>query len=188
MDSTGYKDYNYLVDEYGEEYILERFELLLDKSESSLSAYCNSLSKDLLQYFCINEHTLLDVVINYFADITRLKKFHGIKKVNSVKIAAYTGYWLAKIKPIQIKDNVPDDISDEYRLLFTKINEKVALNISFGMAFDNSKPTNGGSNLTELYKSIVYSLAYRISTPQALELMIQAHISTPLNPVLDMLD
>jgi hypothetical protein len=68
------------------------------------------------------------------------------------------------------------------------MNEKVALGICLGIAFDNSIITHSTTSLTEFYKSIVYSIAYRTNTPQTLELMIQAHICEPISPPLNMED
>lgn len=190
MDSSGSKNYDYLVHTFGEEKIGERFELLFSKSEELIDRFCSAqLESHLLKgLFHVNELLIQDIVINYFADIDRLKKFHGIDKVNSIKIAAYTAYWYAKLRPVHTKKSIDPEILNKYRKLIIKINEKVALGISFGIAFDNSIQNHSSPDTTELYKSIVYSLAYRVTTPQALELMIHAHICEPSSPTLNMED
>ncbi len=45
---------------------------------------------------------LNQAVIDYFADIDRLKNFHKIDKINYLKVHAYSAYWLLRRKPIQI--------------------------------------------------------------------------------------
>jgi hypothetical protein len=102
MDTSGSKNYNYLIESFGEEKLRDRYELLLAKSETLINSFCDSLDTELKKCFYINELIVQDIIINYFADIDRLKKFHGIDKVNSIKIAAYTAYWFSKLRPIQI--------------------------------------------------------------------------------------
>ena len=40
--------------------------------------------------------------MDYFADIQRLKDFHGIELANKNKIVAYEAHWILRRKPIQI--------------------------------------------------------------------------------------
>lgn len=188
MDSVGSKNYDYLIDVFGEDKIEKRYQLLLSKSTELVYSFCRSLDERLKKYFHVNELLIQDIVINYFADIDRLKKFHDLKKVNSIKIAAYTAYWYAKIRPVQIISDINDDHLEKYRRLFTKINEKVSLGMCLGIAFDNSVQSKASSKTTELYRAIVYSMAYRTNTPQTLELMIHAHTCDPSSPPQNMED
>lgn len=50
----------------------------------------------------VNEMALGYMLLDYFEDIRRLKSFHGIEHVNSIKIVAYTSYWFLRRKPMQI--------------------------------------------------------------------------------------
>lgn len=58
----------------------------------------------------INTDLLGQVVLNYFEDVDRLKKFEGIKRTNEDKIYGYETFWLLRDKPIQVIDsNMPNE-------------------------------------------------------------------------------
>ena len=50
----------------------------------------------------LNELSLGYLLMDYFEDIRRLKIFHNVPHVNSIKIVAYTSYWFLRRKPIQV--------------------------------------------------------------------------------------
>lgn len=66
----------------------------------------------------VNEIMLGYALVDYFEDIERLKNFHRVEHINSIKLTAYTVYWLLRRKPIQILSNDKD-------LLY--VNERFAL-------------------------------------------------------------
>ena len=72
--------YTYLVTEFGEEKIEERFKAIYEYLQTFVEQNC---LQDQV-YVCVEllEHMLVD----YFVDIYRLKKFHHIKKVNDNKL------------------------------------------------------------------------------------------------------
>ena len=48
-----------------------------------------------------NERIKLSVVLDYYADIEKLKKFYKIKNVRTEKIFAYLIAWILRRKPLQ---------------------------------------------------------------------------------------
>ncbi|MDR0426419.1 MAG: hypothetical protein LBH24_04515 [Clostridiales bacterium] len=114
---------------------------------------------------CVNNDLLHRFILDYFADIARLKDFHKtIKRVSVKKIVAYSVYWFLRRKPVQIIG--PIDEKNIY------INEKIALTVTLSTLEANGM-INGDideSFLTHFY----YHLRYRVFTPQTLEIMIDA--------------
>ena len=53
------------------------------------------------EHVVCNERIMLNVLLDYFADIFRLKDFHGIENTRTEKIFAYTAAWIVKRKPLQ---------------------------------------------------------------------------------------
>ena len=95
MDGN-FDTYLYLIDTFGEEKIKERFVYLRESAKNYIRN--NKIDK----YVTFSDSILKEIVCNYFADIARLKPFHQIEKVNTIKIAAYTVYWLVKNKLLQL--------------------------------------------------------------------------------------
>ena len=104
--------YAYLVEEFKEKKIVSRYASLYDYLESFL------VEHQLKEKVYISVQLLNQVVVDYFVDIYRLKKFHHIVKVNENKIHAYTAYWLAHTKVLQILPGV-----DKSDVQLTAINE-----------------------------------------------------------------
>lgn len=63
---------------------------------------------ELAEHVKVDEVALTHGILNYFTDISRLEKLHGIKEVNGIKVYAYQNYWLLRRHPLQIIDN-PDN-------------------------------------------------------------------------------
>ena len=66
-----------------------------------------------------NERILMQVILDYFMDVMRLKEFHSIERIRTEKLFAYTISWIVRRKPIQFRD-----YSEEERDIF--INERFA--------------------------------------------------------------
>lgn len=121
----------------------------------------------------IADSVLNQCIIDYFADIYRLKEFHKIELINYVKIHAYTAYWLLRRKPLQI---VKDDI-ENVNLAF--INEKFVA--SYLVQFLRGEHDNviimeeDRPKYMEFVRNLEYCLRYRLVTPQMLETMIEAY-------------
>ena len=87
--------YNEILEYFSEETIGDRYRFLYDK----LKAYIDD--RNLSDRLIVNEHVLQQMLMDYFADIHRLKEFHKIEHTNKAKIIAYEVYWLLRRKPLQ---------------------------------------------------------------------------------------
>lgn len=161
------KKYDYLLEEFEEQKIKGRFCCLYDY-------LCDFIEKNELgDKVYVSVELLEQVLVDYFVDIYRLKKFHHIKKVNDNKIHAYTAYWLANEKVLQIIPTACDD----KRL--TAVNEWMAASYLVSYLLDE----NGKSlvvnmenlkAITEFKENLQYSLRYRQYTPYMLETVLIA--------------
>ena len=99
--------YDEILEYFGEQTIKDRFKYLYDKMTEYIDA------RKLKGILNINEGILQQLVMDYFTDVYRLKKFHQITHINKTKILAYELFWLFRRKPLQVcSDNV------ESRILF----------------------------------------------------------------------
>lgn len=160
-------DYVELVDSFGEEKIKERYTTLYEYMDSFIKR--NKYEKQVV----IADSILNQCLIDYFADVYRLKEFHNIEKINYVKIHAYTAYWLIRRKPLQI---IKDDI-ENIDLAF--VNEKFVA--SYLIQYLRGKHENvfileeDRPVYMEFVKNLEYCLRYRVITPQMLETMIESY-------------
>ena|SRR3990172_8127988 len=153
-------DYSYLYDTYE---IKGRCELLIREFNEWTSNY--GFSDESIY---LNEDLLFDVVLNYFADIDRLKRFHSLKRANKVKIAAYTASWLARIKPIQIKR-----FDSSKRSVYMLLNEYFALDVMMGIVYNKTMITKSKVGpFLDLCYDVLYYFHHRHTDPQALELLL----------------
>ena len=158
-----YDSYHDIVEEFGRERIQNRFQDLLLEYEGYLKKH-NLTNEDVM----INTYSLQHAVLDYFTDISRLKKFHKINRVNTFKVTAYQVNWLLRRKPIQI---VRDE---EEKLVY--INEKFILshimarfkNLVGYDFYSELKPENQKVILGYI-DSLFYYLKYRNCSSQVLE-------------------
>lgn len=160
-------DYSELVESFGEDKIKNRYRTLYEYMDSFIK---RNKYEDTVK---IADSVLNQCIIDYFADVYRLKEFHGIKLINYVKIHAYTAYWILRRKPIQIvKDNIED-----VNLAF--INEKfVASYLIQYLRGDNENVIireQDRPDYMEFVKNLEYFLRYRNVTAQMIETMIEAY-------------
>lgn len=94
-----YMNYGDLLAEFQEDTIQSRFEQILEEINMFLDG--KGLNKEAV----VNEMVLMHSVLDYFSDISRLKQFHKIERVNEIKIKAYETYWLLQRKPIQLMNS-----------------------------------------------------------------------------------
>jgi hypothetical protein len=155
-----YLDYNDIVEEFGREKIESRYEVLL----SALDEFIKKM--EYTDSVFINETLLMYSLLDYFADISRVKSFHKIKRVNEIKITAYETYWLLKRKPLQIESK-----HKEYAF----VNEQFALShiVSFLVENRNSGfELMGSKNLDFFANTLFYFLKYRLYDAQTIELFL----------------
>ncbi|HBA69791.1 MAG TPA: hypothetical protein DCZ40_10615 [Lachnospiraceae bacterium] len=116
----------------------------------------------------VNEMALGYMLLDYFEDIRRLKSFHGIEHVNSIKIVAYTSYWFLRRKPMQI-------LEQDKELIY--INEKfiLAYILDF-LSGDDRVPIllRDNEGLKSFSESLLYFLKYRLHEANSLEMMLTA--------------
>lgn len=92
-------DYEEIIKNFGREKLIKRYNTLRQYMEQYIqrAEYSGKVQ--------IADSVLNQAVIDYFADIDRLKNFHKIDKINYTKIHAYTAYWLLRRKPLQIVED-----------------------------------------------------------------------------------
>ncbi len=115
----------------------------------------------------VNELTLGYALVDYFEDIRRLKDFHHIPHINSIKLVAYMAYWLLRRKPLQI-------VALEKELLY--VNERFVL--AYILEFLNDGQSHilerENSGLNAFVESLFYYFKYRQINAQAIEMIILA--------------
>jgi hypothetical protein len=114
----------------------------------------------------VNVTVLGYAITDYMADIRRLKEFHPVPHVNSIKLVSYTIYWLLRRKPIQIQ-------VDDKELLY--VNERFAL--AYLAEFLSSEEKGFVINrnekaLSAFLESSLYYFKYRLFSAQDIEMMI----------------
>jgi hypothetical protein len=116
---------------------------------------------------------LFEVVLNYYADIHRIKEFHEIERANTEKISAYIAYWILRIKPIQVTLYEKKD-EDVYKL----INEYFSANTLMAFLFDKQlqmfNPAELLAKWNRFYRQLIYTFHYRPLDPQFFELAVVA--------------
>jgi hypothetical protein len=173
MSAAGYiKDdqYQFLLEYFTGEKIYRRFAALWNE----VVVLVKRLGlKDKIR---IDEESFQHFILDYFADIARLKDFHGIKFTKVSKIYAYTLYWFLKRCPLQLTAAVPDNFD---------INEKIGVGLTLpkmmaeaGLEY-GAKSGSGmayKAHIRDFVNLLFYNLKYRTYTPQSLELMIEAFL------------
>ena len=165
--------YNYIIKKFGELELKDYFSLLYKSAERFIE------SLELESYLIISNRQLVKIGIDYHADIGRLIDFHNIEidKIQPTKVAAYTAYWVVKNKPLQLIQDLSKEKIAKYPYI-QDINELFACSLLISLAFDTRKPIVLSAPATGRWNNFTlclqYSLAYRIITPQALELVLDA--------------
>lgn len=183
------KSYRYLIDD----------KLFLDDKGENLAPdifhkrYVNLFTtiQDLLEKynlldFCtVNKELLWKAVLDYFADIARMKEFHGHKHVQIDKIISYETYWLLRNHPIQI--DKPNEIDNKYihineyifsfffiKMLAKRLDDKFASSIQiddFIEKFENHE-------LFDTFrKKLYYTFKFRPYTQESLLLLVEGFMT-----------
>ena len=139
----------------------------------------------LIEYCTVNNELLWKAVLDYFADISRVKAFHEHKHVQIDKIISYETYWLLRNHPIQI--DKPDGIDK----LFVHVNEYVfsflfikKLAIRLSKSFESSIQVDDLTTkfeehelAEEFRKKLYYTFRFRPYTHQSLLLLIEGFMT-----------
>lgn len=159
-----YSNYDELLEEFSEDVIRNRYAFLYKEASEFLK------SMELAESVQVNEVLLMHTVLDYFSDVSRLKKFHHIHHINEVKVVAYESFWLLRRKPLQvIKEKEEDDF-------LSFVNEKFVFSRIAAFLVEDSmdqvlKKADKRAFLNYL-DTLYYFLKYRQYDPQMLELMI----------------
>lgn len=163
MDTN--RDYNYIIERVGQQKFRER----LDEMIASADQYIQEAGYG--EHVACNERIMLNVLLDYFADIFRLKDFHGIENTRTEKIFAYTAAWIVKRKPLQFiheTDDEKDIFVNERFAVFLILNECLLCGEKKFVSQENRE------KLDEYIDLVLYYLKYRECNPQVLELMIES--------------
>lgn len=160
-----YDDYADILKEFGKNRIQERF-------SDIYMAYQKFIQKNNLENVVkINDFTLMHAILDYFTDISRLKRFHKISRTNTFKVVSYEISWLLRRKPLQILED------DDEELVY--INEKFILSyiMSYltelvGEDFYDKLSQENQDAFDGYIDSLFYYIKYRNCNSQALELAL----------------
>ncbi|MCL2805187.1 MAG: hypothetical protein FWD26_04535 [Treponema sp.] len=138
----------------------ERFVALFDNMEHYIkeSGYQEKV--------IINPLLLGYMLIDYFEDIRRLKGFHKLDQINTIKIVAYTAYWLLRRKPIQVTAIDKDVVYINEKFVLAYILEHLYLEGK------NHILDREDIGLLSFSKNLLYFLKYRFYNAQSLEMLL----------------
>ncbi|XDD43143.1 hypothetical protein AB3N58_01915 [Leptospira sp. WS60.C2] len=172
-------DYEYLIEKFGEDKIINRFIFIRDRAIDFLNRICKDHNLTFDDYFFVSNELIEEAVIDYFADLVRLKDFHDIEKAQPQKVAAYTSYWVFRRKPIQLKKPIEDDLLMSFpNIKF--LNESFAYTLLINLVFDERKRINDSNPRYGIFRNLImYNFQYRQLNSQILELVIVALSTNP---------
>jgi len=149
----------------------ERIEAIFESWASLIEEH--QLKSEFKNLAYLSPPLVSEIVHRYLGDVRRIKEFHRteIENINEFKIAGYLTYWICKIRPVQLKEQLR-------RLTRTQnlLNELLAFHLSIGrinlerkegsrppIDLDKSKE-NASSFMNELF----YTLKYRTTSGDTL--------------------
>ncbi len=163
VNSNSDSTYIEMVEAMGEERLHEKFVEI----RASINHFIEEAGY--LETCECNDRILMNLLMDYFADIYRNKQFHGVEWVRTEKSFAYLIYWIVRRKPIQFTH-----YSEEERDIY--VNERFAaflmLNECMMCGENKIVGAEGKQKLDEYINLLFYYFKYRDYTPQALELAI----------------
>lgn len=159
-----YISYEPIIREFTAEKIKSKYENIHQEMDIFISDY--SLGDKLK----IDEVALTHAILDYYTDISRLKKLHEITNVNDIKVCAYECYWLMRRHAIQIVCN-PDN---EEKIVFA--NEKFVFSKVAQFLLKEHVNTDVDSecrkNVMGFFDMLYYYLKYRECNAQMLEMFL----------------
>jgi hypothetical protein len=109
-----------------------------------------------------NAREINEVIDRYWKDVKRLKDFHGIKYIDSHKIAGYLTYWICKIRPFYVENPGSPEFQGKTKYaLFA--NEIISILLSMGrINAERVKKSKSQVYMPkEIYQPFTYHLRYR---------------------------
>lgn len=166
-----YSNYHSLIEEFGIDTIKDRYKIIY----AEIQEFFSSIKSD--EKLHIDEVILMHAILDFFTDVSRLKNFHKIQNVNSIKNIAYESFWLLRRKPIQTNLNVPnsnENVLDD-KLAFS--NEKFVFSRIASFLVNNSGKIDLYNELnskvfSNYLDTLYYFLKYRDYDAQMIEIMI----------------
>ena len=163
-----YDDYSDIIEEFGKTLIESRF---LDMC-TTFDVFIKE--RNLQNSVKLNTFTLMHAILDYYTDVSRLRKFHKIENINVFKIRAYEISWLLRRKPLQVLEDRKEEL--------VYINEKFVLSyiMNFfsqllGDEFYDNLSSNNKRMVEGYIDSLYYYLKYRNCGSQALELALLSY-------------
>ena len=155
--------YDIIVNYFGRETIADRYKYLYDKMQQ----YIND--RNLQDSLMVCEDILQQTIMDYFADVYRLKEFHKIENINMTKIVAYEVYWILRRKPIQAKGQ-----SANIKIVFANEGFSTTFIAHEYLVPEETEPLSSDKDdaFLRYLKHIYYHLKYRCVDKQCLEIML----------------
>jgi len=160
--------YEYLIHEFTEDALINRFLFIYEMIKKFIKY------RAITDIVGINEYLIYNIVVDYYADVSRLKEFHGIEKINYIKIASYLSYWIYKRKPLYIAKQIDKYIIDEKPFL-QSVNEWFCVFVITSILYDLHKPILESvreKSYANFQRLLWYNFCYRAITPQSIELAL----------------
>ena len=157
-----YEDYADILEEFGRDRIQDRFSDLYSSYEKFIID--GGLSADVR----INDFILMHAILDYFTDVSRLKRFHKISRTNTFKVVSYEISWLLRRKPLQVLTDNNEElvyINEKFILSYivSYFSQLVGSDFYDGLTPENQKSFDG------FIDSLYYYLKYRNCSSQTLE-------------------
>ncbi len=116
----------------------------------------------------LNKNSLGFLLVDYFMDIGRLKEFHHIDHVNSIKIVSYISYWFLRRKPIQVLSDADSHLYINEKFITLYILDFL-MNDHRGNILDREE-----KGLVAFREQLFYYLKYRHFDAQSIEMILMS--------------
>lgn len=165
MTTIGRKenDYNQIINEIGEKNLQEKYTEVLASANKFIE------EAGYLEHVECNERILLSLLLDYYADLSRFRDFHGVEWVRTEKSFAYLIYWIVKRKPLQFQhfsEDEKDIFVNERFAVYLLLNECLLCGERKFVGKENQE------KLDDYIRLLFYYFKYRECNPQALEMAI----------------
>lgn len=161
-----YTNYQPLVEEFGEEMITDRYSIIYTEIQEFFKSIRGG------DKLSIDPVVLMHTVLDYYSDVSSMKRFHGWKTIDRVKSMAYESFWLLRRKPIQIqagKGQADDKLTfSNEKFVFSRIASYLVHNSG---NIDLLKEQNNQA-FQKYLDSLYYFLKYKNYDAQMLEIMM----------------
>lgn len=92
MINSYFDSYEYLLEEFDPEEIRDTYKFVYRNAAYYLEKVGINCGINPGENFFINTRIIKETVIDFYSDLERLKKFHNISEINSIKFASYLCY------------------------------------------------------------------------------------------------